>query len=101
MIYAVIDERFTMDHLGLIPSFLSEDDPRSAREQLDANYAHGGGWRPMKGFERDGMVLRYPGDPPFKPLVMTGLREEVIVIYPHGIVMILQKDGSFEAARMD
>jgi hypothetical protein len=34
--------------LGFIPSFLSEDDSRPAREQFAANYI--AGWQPMPGF---------------------------------------------------
>ena len=30
----VFDPRVTADHLGMIPHWLNEDDPRSAREQL-------------------------------------------------------------------
>ena len=41
------------DDLGLLPSMLSEHDPRPAREQFDARYGHGGGWRPFTGFRFD------------------------------------------------
>jgi len=90
------------DHVGMIPLWLDERDPRPAREQLDAAYQHGGGWRPFKGFKmlRDHSI-KYPGDPALKPLALMKLRDEVIAVYPHAWVMILQKDGSFEICRMD
>jgi len=102
MIVHVLDYRATEDHFGLIPSFLHEDNPAKAVEHLDANYRHGGGWYPMKGFTmlKDN-VLQYPGDPPLKPFGYMQLRDERIYIYPHSIVAVIQKDGSFEAARMD
>ena len=90
--------------IGFIPSFLNEDDPRPAREQLDSNYQHGGGWRPFEGFKlnQQTMELSYPGDPPYKAVAFTNFHEkEVVIIYPHGWVLILQGDGSYEVARMD
>jgi hypothetical protein len=90
------------DELGLLPDFIDQDDPRPAREQFDANYQHGGGWHPIKGFTHKGFVLHYPGDPPFEPIAMWPLRDEMIVVYRVGMVAIFQtKDGSFEVARMD
>ena len=89
------------DELGFLPEMIDQDDPRPAKEQFDANYGHGGGWRPMKGFSVKGFVLHYPGDPPLEPIAMWPLRDEMIVVYRYGIVAVFQKNGSFEAARMD
>jgi hypothetical protein len=88
------------DILGLIPTFINEDDPRSAREQFDAAYI--GGWSPFKGFTMrpDGDLL-YPGDPPTKLLAWTKLHDETIRVYEHAWVAIVQPDGSYEIARMD
>jgi hypothetical protein len=97
------------DELGLLPDFIDQSDPRPAREQFDAAYAHGGGWRPIKGFTqgrnedgRPGIVLRYPGDPPFHPIATWPLRHELIVVYRHGIVAVFNtQDGTFQVARLD
>ena len=91
------------DHVGLLPEFLDERDPRPAKEQFHQNYSHGGGWFPIQGFERDprNNVLRYPGDPPLQPLARMRLRDEIILVYQYGFVAIIQKDGSFAVARMD
>ena len=101
----LVDPRCTLDHVGFIPTFLDEDDPRPAAEQFNERYmAVGGGWRPQKGFTvRDGRpTLYYPGDPPPEPLaVMTLHGAETIFIYRYGYVAIFQDDGSFEACRMD
>jgi hypothetical protein len=102
MIWKMLHPDMTMEHLGFLPEFLSEDDPRPAKEQIHTNYQHGGGWRTMKGFAHVGnLVLQYPGDPPFSPLAQTKLRDETIVFYPGEFVAIFQPDGSFEASRVD
>ena len=92
-----------LNALGFLPGFLDERDPRSAREQLNANYTHGGGWQPFEGHVLDykGAALLYPGDPPMQLKGMTMLRNEVILVFQHDWVVILQKDGSWECARMD
>lgn len=103
MIWTGIHPKFTPDTLGFIPMFLNEDDPRPAREQIDENYQHGGGWRPTTGFTLDTktMNLTYPEDPPYRPLAMTRLRGELLVFYDSAFLMIMQPDGTFEVARLD
>lgn len=93
--------RATVDMLGLIPDFLSTDNPRSAREQIDANYRHGGGWRPFKGFKMTARGIEYPGDPPMPLLAEASLRNETIRIYDCAWVAIVQPDGTYEIARLD
>jgi len=98
----IVHPGVTPEHLGLIPYFLNENDPRPAREQFDANYSHGGGWRPQNGFKMlDSGDLKYPGDPAMPVWAETRLRDEVIHFYQYGYVAICQGDGSFEVCRMD
>lgn len=87
--------------LGLLPSFFREDDPRPAREQINERYISG--WHPMPGCGlRDGTrYMVYPGDPPAHFRAVTMLREEQIVLYEHDWLAIVQRDGSFEIARID
>lgn len=82
--------------------FLSEHDPRPAAEQIDDNYAHGGGWSPFKGFTvlEDGSI-QYPGDPAHPILAETRLRDEIIRFYDSSWLMIMQPDGSYEISRID
>ena len=88
--------------LGFIPEFFSEDDPRPAREQIEENYAHGGGWRPLPQWKLlPNCALKYPGDPVLQPVAKAKLRDEHIVVYPYGIVMLLEPDGSYEVSRLD
>lgn len=90
-----------LNMVGFIPHMLDETDPRPAKEQLNEQYAHGGGWRHMKGFVRKGAVLHYSGDPPFHPIAVIPFRDEQVFIYRHGLVAIIQKDESFTVSRMD
>lgn len=95
--------------LGFLPSFLSENDPRPAREQINENYAHGGGWHPFNGFTRtDDNCLVYPGDGTvyapdefYYPLAEAQLRDEKLYFYEGEWLSIVQPDGSFEVSRMD
>lgn len=88
--------------IGHLPEFLSGNDPRPAREQINENYIYGG-WKPMRGwtFNRKTGAIRFPGDPPLEPVAFTLLRDEAILIYPSSWVVILQGDGTFEVARVD
>lgn len=98
----VLDNNYDIiNGVGFLPTFLDLDDPRPAREQFHENYAHGGGWRHMKGFVRKGVVLHYAGDPPFHPIAVMLFRDEQVFIYRHGFVAIVQPDESFTVSRMD
>lgn len=103
MLVWVMAEGLVPSDLGYLPGMLSDEDPRPAREQLDANYVHGGGgyWRTEPASIDANDRLCYPGDPPQSPLAFTMLREETILLYPGDFVVILQEDGSFVFQRMD
>ena len=101
MIWTMLDPRCRPEMLVLLNAMLSEDDPRSARDQFDSGYAQSGGWRPMQGFTMEQGKLLYPDDPAMSPWAMTVLRREVIYVYPHDWVVILQEDNTFEVCRMD
>lgn len=89
--------------VGFIPQFFSEDNPASAKEQLNKAYAHGGGWCPFEGFtfNAEKRELIYPNDPPTRALAEGKLRDETIIVFEHAWVVILQTDGSWEVARID
>jgi hypothetical protein len=88
---------------GYLPYMFSADDPRPAREQINQRYAHGGGWEPQDGFDLDvdTLVARYPGDPPFHAIAFAMLQREMIVLFEHEYLAIVQPDGSFEMARVN
>jgi hypothetical protein len=93
----------TPENLGILPEFLDEDDPDGARAQLDKNYAHGGGYYPSVGFtlSPDRLTLTYPGDPPFRMMAACRLRDEIVALFEHEMVAVIQLDGSFVVARMN
>lgn len=92
----------TPDTVGFIPTFLDMDDPRPAKEQFAERYQWGG-WRPQEGFTQGNQrySLNYPGDPPLSPMAAMVLGDELVMVYRYGYVAIWQKDGTFEACRMD
>lgn len=100
MIWIMLHEKMTPEHLGFIPSFLDEADPRPVKEQIAAKYV--GGWHPFSGFRLlSGGSLKYPGDPPTKCLAMTKLRDEVVYFYEHDWLRVEQRDGTWEVSRVD
>ena len=86
---------------GLIPSFLDTSDPRPARQQFNAEYI--GGWNPFQGFlfDPDKGIIHYKDDPPLKVLSAIMFRDEIIALFPYAWVLIIQRDGTWEIARMD
>lgn len=99
--FKIIDPRYSEEALGFIPEFLSEDDPRSAAEQFNENYAHGGGWRPMKGWKMGPVgEIRWGQEETLHPFAVAQLRDETIRVHTFGWVSIMQADGSFEVSRM-
>ena len=103
MVWQALHPKLTPEHLGFLPGFLDADDPRPAREQIDASYQHGGGWQPFEGFKFDPgrLTLKYPGDPAFKAIAMTTLRDETLYFFDHDWLLILQPDGVWEVARVN
>jgi hypothetical protein len=71
----------SLEMLGYIPSFFSENDPRSAREQINENYQHGGGWRPLKGFKMLDNGIRFQDAYPLPLCFEAKLRNEIIRFY--------------------
>jgi hypothetical protein len=98
-------EALTEDYpdLGNLPDFLRAHDDRRAVEQLDAGYKFAGGWNPIRNFKynKETQALKYPGDPQMRPLARATLRDEVILLYPSSWVVVAQKSGAFECARLD
>lgn len=100
--WILLHPRATYAMLGYIPEWLDENDPDTASQQLHKHYAHGGGWQPYDGFKmrKPDYALTYPGDPPTIALAMCNLRSEVVVMYQHAWVAVIQPNGSFEVSRM-
>lgn len=95
-----------IDVLGFVVDFVDTLDERSAKEQIDANYQHGGGWRPQDkwtlSFDTSNVPsIRYPGDTPLRALAEAELRSERLYMFDYGIMAIVQPDGAFEVARLD
>ncbi len=95
------------DILGFLPDIVIPGDPRPVRAQLDDRYSHGGGYRAFgRGqweFTASNMRLKYPGDPVMKPVAALELplSQELVLFYPHQMLLILQADGLCEVVRVD
>jgi hypothetical protein len=103
-IWIAFDPRFTPNHLGYLPEILRADDPRPVKAQLEDRYAHGGGWRPIKGFalDPDSLVLAFPEDPPYRPAAACHLGKELVIFYPQcQLLCVVQRDGAWEVTRVD
>lgn len=104
IVWQLLHPKMTVEHLGLIPMWISDEDSDPAWKQIDKNYQHGGGWRSGSmnfAMDQKTHALRYAGDPDLRPLAKARLRDEWIYFYDHAIVAITQKDGSFEVSRID
>ncbi len=107
----LLHPKATLDHLGIVPHWLNPNDDRPAAQQIDSHYQHGGGWRPMRGFElrdRARGVLVFPVKDPedgedevFEPFAAMMFGREMIFAYRHAIFAIVQPDGSFEVGRLN
>lgn len=101
MVWEFLHPNVDEDSLGFIPFFFNDEDPRSAKEQIDTAYVSG--WNSFHGFKMDPQTqaLKYPDDPELPVLARAMMRDEQILFYDCAWVAIRQKDGSFEVARID
>lgn len=103
-----------MERCGFLPEFLSALDPRGAVEQIDGNYAHGGGWNDFNGFTLHDWVpgesdaspyLTYPGEfgrvEKYREVARATLRLETIILFEGDWTAVIQPDGSHRIARLD
>lgn len=91
--------------LGMLPSFVNENDDKPLKDQVHRAYAHGGGWNEFEGFklEKNGRWYApcYPEDPPMKELARITVRDEILSIFEYSWVAVIKKDGSYNVARID
>jgi hypothetical protein len=114
VIWILMHPQATAEHLGFVPQFFDDTDPRPAAAQLEENYAHGGGWRPFgQGQWRirasDGALV-YPGSPedgepdevyPLIALAPLPLTHECLQFYTSSFLAVVQEDGAIEVTRVD
>lgn len=88
--------------VGDIKYFASQELDVPLRDQFNAAYSFGGGWNPFEGFEMlEDKSLKYPEDPPLRPLAVASFRNQKVYAYSYGWVAIVEEDGTFEVSRMD
>ena len=91
----------SLDYLGLIPQLITPADPRPVAEQIADRYAHGGGYKPMEGWVYLDGWIRYPGDVALRPVAASQINDELVYVYPHAWVCIVQPNGDYAVTRMD
>jgi hypothetical protein len=81
------------------------DDPRPVADQINDRYSHGGGWFPYGQGQwtrnPETGALKYPGDPAMPPLASIRVNDELVVLYDHALICVVQPDGTFLVSRMD
>ena len=85
--------------VGIIPTFLDQEDERPMKEQIDTAYVSG--WREFKGHRlEDDWSLNYPGDPALHPVAACALHGAIFVMYEYGWALIMEP-GGWEVCRLD
>jgi len=98
--FELLNEKYSIYNVvGDLKFFASEENPAPLNEQIDKAYC--GGWNPLREFTMKDNCLIYPDDPPLSPLAKATFRDQTIYVYLYGWVAIVEKDGSFEASRID
>lgn len=97
------DTQKAINMLGIIPELIYRAD-MPVVEQVNQNYAHGGGWQRFPGFKlnRADMSIKFPGDPAFLPCAKAQINEkETVYVYPYAWVLIDRGGDDWEISRMD
>ena len=95
------------EEAGHLPMMFIEEDQRTAQEQAEERYSHGGGWLSFKGFiltgsSKKGYALNYPEDRPMHELSRADFHDKTLVLFEGSWVAIIEADGSMsDVARMD
>lgn len=110
MVWLYDDGAVTPDYVGAIPTWVNPKDPTHLKDQINRNYAHGGGWHDFKGFkatitEDFFLQIKYPGDPAYLEVARgmvyrDGLKKmDMIVMFKHSWVMVVE-DGAVDYSKM-
>jgi len=101
--------RFTnIEAWGFIPEMLSDTNPKPLWEQIDDNYAHGGGWVDFDGFkilsggESEPFVIQYSGDPKSYEIGRAFSEKECLALFEYSFVLWRNLEtGETKIARID
>lgn len=108
-IWHIQEQRFSPKMLGFLPDLISNLYPGNVAEQLERNYAHGGGYRDLTKlepgkwtFNKRNKTLRYRGESDiFNPLASVQIKDEMVYFYKYSLLAIVKPDGSFAVTRVD
>ena len=104
MTWELLHPDMTAEALGLLPLMLSEEDMRSARDQLQWHCAQHS--KPVVfttwgfTFNPKTYSLKADGTAINRPLAKSSLRDETILFYRFSWLVIMQPDDSYVVARI-
>lgn len=103
--------RYDPECLGILPAIIHPNSNQSAKEQIEVEYSHGGGYLPfgdgkftLENWPEIGRArLRYPGDPAFGEIArcVINATKETCILFDSELVAVVQYNGDFEIIRMD
>lgn len=105
--FTIVHPRATQYHLGYVPMFFNNMDPRSAADQLHKNYANGGGVNPRPKFSINAKgQLVWNHDELFERIAEATLHpghdlEEKLIFFTSSYLAIIQKNGDMVVTRVD
>ena len=92
---------------GHLPQIIINRDARSAQEQVNARYQHGGGWRSVEGFKlgwprADEYSLNYEGEEPLREVSRALFHgTQVLVLFKYSYLAIVEADKLIDVSRID
>ena len=96
------------ESVGFLPEIFLEHDPRTAQEQANERYAHGGGWMSFEGFHLTNdtvngtLGLKYPRDPVMRELSRTIFHNQYLVLFEGSWLGVIESNGTLsDVARID
>lgn len=98
--------------IGFLDQIFLKGDARTAAEQINDRYAHGGGYFPARHdgwlVKNGGEAIVYPvpedegGDEVYNAIATTTLDNgQKVTLYPSGWVLIMETNGEWNLTRMD
>ena len=80
-----------IEAIGILPHWVDNNDPRSAKEQFQQKYQFGCCEMPGGTVDENG-VYNYPEDPPLYPFYSLERDNEMIYFYNYAMVAVVLKD---------
>ena len=107
MIVEMLDDRVSIEALGLIPHFFERSlyiegqSIQSVADKMDDLYYYGGFVHPFEGTIDNEGIYTAPNDDPLPPIARIDKLGFTLWVYPYGIVGLTDNKGNQKIARFD